>query len=105
MKTIGWKPEPKGPGRAFHTFLDAHGERVELLAYDCPPSSGFQRMCGFEVYGRVGRKFHEQVAAGEADSLDAAMRAAEEMVARRRSEWSVLPRSWVQCGAVAAQSS
>jgi hypothetical protein len=32
MKTIGWRREPKGPGRrAFHMFNDARGERVELL--------------------------------------------------------------------------
>lgn len=78
-----------------HMFIDAHGERVELLAYDCPATPSFQRICGFEVYGRIGGKFHDQIAAGEADSLKAAMLAAEEMIAKPRGEWSVLPRSWV----------
>lgn len=98
MKTIEWHREPKGPGIAFHMFLDAGGERVELLAYDCPASHGWQRMCGFEVYTRrrVGGPFHNQVAAGEAGSLDDAKRAAREMVAKPRETWAVQPRSWVQ---------
>lgn len=105
MKTIGWKPEPKGPGRAFHMFLDAGGERVELLAYDCPAGHGGPRMCGFEVFGKLrdrngnirpASKFYEQLAAGEADSLEAAMRGAREMVAQPRAAWSKLPRSWVK---------
>jgi hypothetical protein len=34
-KTIPWHREPKGPGDAVHMFIDAGGERVELLAYGC----------------------------------------------------------------------
>lgn len=95
MKTISWKREPKGPGIAYHMFKDAGGERVELLAYDCPASHGGPRMCGFEVYTRLGTKFHNQVAAGEADSIETAMRAALQMVSRPRGAWTTLPRSWV----------
>jgi hypothetical protein len=52
MKTINWKREPKGPGAAAeHLFLDAQGERVEILVYDCPPFKIHGRMCGFEVFG------------------------------------------------------
>lgn len=97
MKTISWTHEPKGPGAAAHMFLDAHGERVELLAYDCPVSRLGPRMCGFEVYGRLrkGGPFHEQLAAGEAESLEAAQIAALAMVALPRDQWAKLPRSWV----------
>lgn len=96
MKTISWTSEPKGPGRAMHMFLDAGGERVELLAYDCPASHGCVCMCGFEVYTRLrsGGPFHNQVAAGEAESLIAAMRASLTMVALPRDQWRVQPRSW-----------
>jgi hypothetical protein len=96
-KTIEWTTEPKGPGRAVHMFVDAGGERVELLAYDCPASHGGPRMCGFEVYARLrkGGPFHDQIAAGEAQSLDDAMAAALAMVAQPREKWTVLPRSWV----------
>lgn len=96
-KTVEWTTEPRGPGRAVHMFLDAAGERVELLAYDCPPSHGCPRMCGFEVYvrERKGRPFHRQVAAGETTSLEDAKRATLEMIARPRAAWTVLPRSWV----------
>jgi hypothetical protein len=96
MKTIGWKYEPKGPGRAWHTFLDAGGERVELLAYDCPASNGYKRMCGFEIYGRERARgpFHDQIGAGEAANLEAAMAAAREMVSQPREAWAILPRSW-----------
>jgi hypothetical protein len=98
MKPIEWKTEPKGPGRAVHMFLDAGGERVELLAYDCPASHGGPRMCGFEVYGRLrkGGPFHAQLAAGEAQSIDDAMAAARAMVAQPREQWAVLQRSWVK---------
>ena len=98
MKTIEWQPEPKGPGRAVHMFLDAGGERVELLAYDCPAFKEHPRMCGFEVFGRLrkGGPFWEQLAAGEAHSLEEAMRAAREMVSRPREAWAKLPRSWVK---------
>jgi hypothetical protein len=97
MKTIVWKPEPKGPGRAFHMFLDAQGERVELLAYDCQAGGGGPRMCGFEVYGRLrkGGPFWDQLAAGESSSLEKAMEAALAMVAQPRNAWAFLPRSWV----------
>ena len=98
-KTVKWRPEPKGPGRAFHMFLDAGGERVELLVYDCPASHAGPRMCGFEVYTRQrkGRPYHNQVGAGECETLEAAMRAALEMVMLKpRQEWAVLPRSWVK---------
>jgi hypothetical protein len=76
-------------------FLDAAGERVELLAYDIPPGNGYPRICGFEVFGRLrkGGPFHEQLAAGEADTLEEAMRAALEMVSRPRGRWAKLPRS------------
>jgi hypothetical protein len=96
MKTIEWITEPKGPGRAVHMFLDAAGERVELLAYDCPHSQG-GRMCGFEVYTRLrkGGPFHNQIAAGETQSLDEAKAAALAMVAQPREKWTVLSRSWV----------
>ncbi|XUM21008.1 hypothetical protein ACRAVF_26970 [Bradyrhizobium oligotrophicum S58] len=104
MKTIEWKTEPKGPGLAVHMFLDAGGERVELLAYDCPASHGYPRMCGFEVYGRLRTgetarthgPFFEQLAAGEAQSIDEAKAAALAMVAQPRETWANLPRSWVQ---------
>ena len=98
MKTIRWKPEPKGPGRAVHKFLDAGGERVELLAFDCPAGPGWPRMCGFEVYRRLRKDgpFWDQMAAGEATNLDEAMSAAEAMVAKPREAWAELPRSWVR---------
>jgi hypothetical protein len=97
MKTIGWRREPKGPGNnAQHMFLDAGGERVELLAYDVPAWRSNPRLCGFEAYGRHrnGGPFHEQLAAAEADSLEAAMSAALAMVSQPRDAWAVLPRSW-----------
>lgn len=97
MKTVKWKREPKGPGSAFHMFLDAGGERIELLAYDCG-SSYDPRICGFEIYGRLRRNgpFHNQIGAGEADSLEAAMNAALMMASQPRKTWAVLPRSWVR---------
>ena len=75
----------------------ARNERVELLAYDIPPSNGYPRICAFEVFGRLrkGAPFHEQLAAGEADTLEEAMRAALEMVSRPRERWARLPRSWL----------
>lgn len=96
MKTIGWKSEPKGPGAAVHTFLDAGGERVELLAFDVPPFAGNRRIIGFEVYGRLrkGGPFHELLANGEADTRSNAMRAALEMVSRPRAYWELLPGRW-----------
>jgi hypothetical protein len=97
MKTIEWKTEPKGPGRAVHMFLDAGGGRVELLAYDCPASHGGPRMCGYEVFGRLrnGGPFHEQLAAGEARSLEEAMAATRTAISQPRERWAKLPRSWV----------
>jgi hypothetical protein len=97
MKTVEWKTEPKGPGRAVHMFLDAGAERVELLAYDCPASHGGPRMCGYEVFGRLRNDgpFHEQLAAGEARSLEEAMAAARMAVSQPRECWAKLPRSWV----------
>jgi hypothetical protein len=97
MKTVEWKTEPKGPGRAVHMFLDAGEERVELLAYDCPASHGGPRMCGYEAFGRLrkGGPFHEQLAAGEARSLEEAMDAAQKMISQPREHWAKLPRSWV----------
>jgi hypothetical protein len=78
-------------------FKDAGGERVELLAYDCPASHGSPRMCGFEIFARNRRgRFHDQVGAGETASLEAAMRAAVEMVSKPRDQWAKLPRSWVK---------
>jgi hypothetical protein len=97
MKKVQWKTEPKGPGRAVHMFLDAGEERVELLAYDCPSSHGRPRMCGYEVFGRLrnGGPFHQQLAAGEARSLEEAMAAAQKMISQTRGSWAKLPRSWV----------
>ena len=97
MKTRWWKPEAKGPGHAYHMFIDAGGERIELLAYDCPASHGCPRMCGFEVYGRLrkGGPFHKQIAAGEADTIQDAMDGAFRMIGQPREAWSVLSRSWV----------
>lgn len=101
MKTIPWKVEPRGPGQAVHMFLDAGGERVELLAYDSPATPVSPRLCGFEVFTRLrkGGPFWNQVAAGEANSLDEAMAAAQAMVAQPREKWAVLPRSWVKASA------
>lgn len=91
MKTIAWKREPKGPGNAVHMFMDdAAGERVELLAYDCPACSLGPRMCGFEIY--AAPKYLELVGGGEAASLDAAMRMALEMASGPRAAWTFLPR-------------
>lgn len=90
MKKIGWKREPKGPGLAFHMFVGAGGERVELLAYDIPASNGYPRICGFEVFGRLRKGGHEQLAAGEAE--EDSMRAAMEMVAWPRERWTKLSR-------------
>ena len=97
MKAVGWETEPKGPGKAVHMLLDAGGERVELLAYDCPAGHGHPRMCGFEVFGRRRKRgpFHEQLAAGEAETLEEPMEAAQAMVAQPRHTWSKLPRSWL----------
>lgn len=97
MKTVAWKREPKGPGIAYHMFMDAGGLRVELLAYDCPASSGGGRMCGFEIYApyRVGGPFWDQLAAGEAENIEAAKAAAIKMAGKPREMWTVLPRSWV----------
>jgi hypothetical protein len=33
LQSIGWKPEPRGPGNAERMLADAEGERLELLAY------------------------------------------------------------------------
>jgi hypothetical protein len=95
-KTIPRRREPKGPGMAEHMFTDAGGERVELLAFYSQTLDG-EPMCGFEVNARVhlGR-FWDQVAAGEADSIEEAKIAALEMIARPRDKWDVLPRSWVK---------
>lgn len=107
MRQIDWRSEPKGPGRdAVHMFLDAGGERVELLAYDCPAFGDHPRMCGFEVFGKLrdrkgnirpSSKFWEQLAAGEACSLEAAKAAALAMVERPRAKWEKQQRSWVKC--------
>jgi hypothetical protein len=97
MKTVKWKREPKGPGYyALHMFLDAGGERVELLVYDVAASNFCPRICGFEIFGRLRRNgpFHNQIGAGEADSLEAAMKAALTMASQPREMWAVLPRSW-----------
>lgn len=89
-----WRREPKGPGRAFHMFKDAGGEQIELLVYDCPADSFGPRMCGFEIFARTrrGGPFHKQVASGDADSLEEAIRAVVSMSARPRAEWSKRPR-------------
>jgi hypothetical protein len=94
-KAIPWRREPKGRGYAEHMFTDAGGERVELLVYDCAPSAGCDR--GFEINARDYRgRYFEQVAAGEADSIEEAKAAALEMIARPHDKWAVLPRSWVK---------
>lgn len=97
MRTVSWRREPKGPGAAWHMFTDAEGERVEILAYDCPASGSFARMCGFEIFTRArpGGPFHNQVGAGETENLEAAKAAALDMISKPRTAWTKLPRSWV----------
>jgi hypothetical protein len=87
MRTAAWRREPRGPGAAWHMFADAHGERVELLVYDCPASRSGPRMCGFEIFTRLrsGGPFHNQVAAGEAESVEGAKAAALKMVSQPRA--------------------
>ncbi len=77
-------------------FIDAGGERVELLAYDVPASRFHPRLCGFEVFGRIrdGGSFDEQLASGESQSLEDAKRDARVMVARPRALWTKLPPPW-----------
>lgn len=87
---VEWKPRLKGPGRALHAFVDdAAGERVELLAYDCPANQSGPRTFGFEIYGRTYDRgpFHDQLARVETDSLEEAMHAATEMAAKPRNAW------------------
>lgn len=99
MKTIPWRREPKGPGRnAQQMFLDAGGERVELLAFDVPATPDCGRMCAFEVFAREkpnSKYFYKLLADGEASDLAAAQAAALEMVARPREQWATIDkRSW-----------
>ena len=70
-------------------FKDAGGERVELLVYDVPADKLGPRMCGFEVFARTrrGGPFQQQVAAGEAETLEQAVAAVVLMVSRPCAEW------------------
>ncbi|MGJ5134364.1 hypothetical protein [Bradyrhizobium oligotrophicum] len=97
LRDAGWKPEPRGPGRAERRFADAEGERLELLAYTFLATDNPTRLCcGFEIFARDYRgQFYEQVAAGEASDLVEAKALAEEMIRRPRAEWRIEARSWV----------
>jgi hypothetical protein len=44
---------------------------------------------------RAGGPFHEQLAAGEAQSIEEAMAAARTAISQPRERWAKLPRSWV----------
>jgi hypothetical protein len=92
-KVTRWCREPKGPGRAVHMFRDAHGERVELLAFDSHPPSG-ARMAGFDIHAQDYRgEYRRRVVAGEAATLEDVMKAAVLMVSCLRDQWQILPRS------------
>ena len=94
MKTVTWAPEPKGPGRnAVHMFIDTDAGRVELLAYDLPADGHFVQLYGFEIYGRRRERgpFHEQLASGDATSLEEAKAKALAMAAQPKATWTKLP--------------
>jgi hypothetical protein len=82
-----WKPEPRGPGRAEHLFVVVDGERFELLAYTYDTREN-RLASGFEIFARDNRgRYVDQVAMGEAGSLDQSKALAEAMVRRPRSQW------------------
>jgi hypothetical protein len=85
-----WKPEPRGPGKAERKFVVVDGARFELLAYTC--DTGENRLAsGYEIFARDRRgRYVDQVAMGEAASLDESKALAEAVVRRPRSQWPVL---------------
>jgi hypothetical protein len=85
-----WRPERRGPGRAERMFVETDGARFELLAYTY--DSGENRLAnGFEIFTRDSRgRYVDQVAKGEAASLDGSKALAEAVVRRPRSQWPVL---------------
>ncbi len=85
-----WRPERRGPGRAERMFVEIDGARFELLAYTY--DTGENRLAsGFEIFDRdtCGR-YVDQVAMGEAASLDASKALAEAVARRPRCQWPVL---------------
>jgi hypothetical protein len=87
---LKWRPELRGPGRAERMFVEIGGARFELLAYTY--DAGENRLAsGFEIFARDSRgRYVDQVAIGEAASLDESKALAEAMVRRLRSQWPVL---------------
>jgi hypothetical protein len=85
-----WRPERRGPGRAERMFVEIGGARFELLAYTY--DTGENRLAsGFEIFARDSRgRYVDQVAMGEAASLDESKALAEAAVRRPRSQWPVL---------------
>jgi hypothetical protein len=82
-----WKPEPRGPGRAEHTFVEVDGERFELLAYTYDNASN-RFASGFEIFARDHRgRYFDQVAISGAANLDEAKAMAEATVKRPRCQW------------------
>jgi hypothetical protein len=71
-------------------FLEVDGARFELLAYTY--DTGENRLAsGFEIFTRDSRgRYVDQVAMGEAASLDESKALAEAMVRRQRFQWPVL---------------
>ena len=97
-----WKHEPKGPGRAERMFVDAGGERVELLAFATSDADG--PMIGFEIHGRdrrrdgtikTGGPFWHLLARGDAPTFEAAKEAALAMAAHPRAEWEKPRPAWI----------
>ena len=88
-----WRPERRGPGRAERMFIEIGGARFELLAYTY--DAGKSRLAsGFEIFARDSRgQYVDQVAIGEAASLDESKALAEATVRRPRSGWPVLTRA------------
>ena len=85
-----WRHEPRGPGRAERMFVDIGGARFELLAYTYDTGKN-GLASGFEIFARDRRgRYVDQVAIGEAASLDESKALAEAMVRRPRSGWPVL---------------
>ncbi len=71
-------------------FIEIGGARFELLAYTY--DTGENRLAsGFEIFARDCRgRYVDQVAMGEAASLDKSKALAEAVVRRPRSQWPVL---------------
>jgi hypothetical protein len=71
-------------------FVEIDGARFELLAYTY--DAGENRLAsGFEIFARDCRdRYVDQVAKGEAASLDESKALAEAVVRRPRSGWPVL---------------